>query len=108
MPRPARLLCIGKDPDLLRTRCAVLSQSGYDAQAVMLEEAESLLRTSEFDLVIVSAGLSAWERGSILLAAGKTSTLVLTELTLADDLLAQVERLLSLATQQGECPPRLE
>jgi DNA-binding response OmpR family regulator len=96
--RPARLLCVGKEQELLQTRCAVLSQSGHDAQSATLEEAEILLRTSKFDLVIVSAWLSEWERGRILAAAGKTPTLVLTELTLAEDLLAQVERLLPSTT----------
>jgi DNA-binding response OmpR family regulator len=87
--RPARLLCVGKEPELLQTRCAVLSRSGYDAQPVIVGEAESLLRTSEFDLVVISAWLSEWEKGHILSAAGETPTLVLTELTFADDLLAK-------------------
>ena len=101
MPRPARLLCVGNEPELLRTRCAVLRRSGYDAQSVMLEEAESLLRTSEFDLMIVSAWLSDWERGSILSSAGKTPAYVLTELTLADKLLEEVARLLAAGSQWG-------
>jgi DNA-binding response OmpR family regulator len=96
--RPARLLCVGKEPELLEIRCAVLESAGYDAQAVTLEEAESLLRMSEFDLVIVSAWLSEWERGRILAAAGETPALVLTELTLADKRLAKVERMLQPAT----------
>jgi hypothetical protein len=66
MPRPGRLLCVGKDPELLRTRCAVLGSAGYNAKSAVLPEAETLLRTEEFDLIIVSAGLSDWERGRIL------------------------------------------
>jgi hypothetical protein len=96
--RPARLLCVGKELELLQTRCAVLNQSGYDTLAATLTEAESILRTPTFDLVIVSAWLSEWERGRILAAAGETPALVLTEVTLAEDLLAQVERLLTSAT----------
>jgi DNA-binding response OmpR family regulator len=96
--RPARLLCVGKELELLQTRCAVLNQSGYDALAATLEEAQILLHTSKFDLTIVSAWLSEWERGRILAAAGKTPSLVLTELTLAEDLLAKVERMLQPAT----------
>jgi DNA-binding response OmpR family regulator len=92
--RPARLLCVGKEPELLETRCAVLSHFGYDAQSTTLPEAEVLLRTSKFDLVIVSAWLSEWERGRILLAAGETPTLVLTQLTVAKELLGKVERML--------------
>jgi hypothetical protein len=42
-----------KEPDLLETRCAVLSQSGYDAQSASLQEAETLLLGEKFDLIIV-------------------------------------------------------
>ena len=94
--RPARLLCAGKDPGLLQTRCAVLERSGYHAQPAVLPEVETILRTEEFDLIIVSAWLGEWEKGQILSAAGKTPALMLTELTFADNLLAQVERMLSV------------
>jgi hypothetical protein len=97
-PRPARLLCVGKDPEPLQTRCAVLNHAGYNAQIVMLEEVERLMRMSEFDLVIVSAWLSDEEKGRILSAAGETPILVLTGLTLAKDLLAKVERMLQPAS----------
>jgi hypothetical protein len=96
--RPARLLCVGKELELLQTRCAVLNQFGCDTLAATLTEAESILRTSTFDLVIVSAWLSEWERSRILAAARETPALVLTEVTLAEDLLAQVEQLLASAT----------
>ena len=46
--RPARLLCVGRELELLQTRCAVLNQSGYDTLAATLAEAESILRVSEF------------------------------------------------------------
>jgi hypothetical protein len=62
--RPTRLLCVGRDLDYLRTRCAVLSQSGYDAQSATVPEAELLLLTEEFDLIIVSAFLDEWERAA--------------------------------------------
>lgn len=88
-----RLLCVGKDPDLLQTRCAVLGQSGYDARSATVAEAEPLLHTEQFDLVIVSAFLDEEEKGRILTAAGKMSTLVLKGLTLAPELLVEVERL---------------
>jgi hypothetical protein len=93
--RPARLLCIGTEVDSLPTRCAVLNYRGYEAKSATVAEAEILLRTDEFDLVIVSAWLDEWERGCILTAAGKTLTLVLTELTPVEQLLAQVKRLLN-------------
>jgi hypothetical protein len=92
---PARLLCAGIDPGLLQTRCAALQQGGYHAQPATLVDVGTLLDAQKFDLVIVSAWLDEWERGCILAAAGKTPTLVLTELTPAEQLLAQVKRLLS-------------
>jgi hypothetical protein len=97
--RPARLLCVGKNVDLLETRCAVLGSAGYNAKSAALPEAATLLATEEFDLVIVSAWLSEWEDRHIRSAAGKTPTLVLTELTLADKLLAEVQRLLGKRTK---------
>jgi hypothetical protein len=39
--------------DHLETRCAVLIRSGYQAEAAVLPEAETILLTEEFDLVIV-------------------------------------------------------
>ena len=92
--RLTRLLCVGKDPALLRTRCAVLSQSGYDARSATVSEAELLLLTEEFDLIIVSAFLDEWEKGRVLAAAGTMPTLVLRGLTLAPALLVEVERVL--------------
>jgi hypothetical protein len=99
--RSARLLCVGKELDLLRTRCDVLSQSGYDGQSASLEEAEALLLKEEFDLVIVSAWLTESERDRILAAAGLTPTLVLHKLTFAPELLAEVERRLSSTRQES-------
>jgi hypothetical protein len=91
---PARLLCVGNGIDHLRTRCAVLDSVGYEAEPAFLPEAVNLLRTKEFDLVIVSAWMEEWEKGRILAAAGKTPALVLEGLTPADKLLAQVKQML--------------
>ena len=93
-PRSARLLCVGTDLELMETRCAVLSKSGYDAQSATISDAEILLRREEFDLIIVSAWLSDSERYRVLAAAGSTPTYVMEGLTLASELLAEVERLL--------------
>jgi hypothetical protein len=76
--RPARLLCVGEDLKLLQTRCAVLERNGYRGQSAMLPEVEDLLRSQEFDLLIVSAWLSEREKAKILITAGKTPALVLT------------------------------
>jgi hypothetical protein len=72
-----RLLCIGTELDSLQTRSAVLNHCGYDAKSATIPEAEILLRTEEFDLVILSAFLSQEERGRLILAARDTPTLVL-------------------------------
>jgi hypothetical protein len=55
---------------------------------------------SEFDLVIVSAWLRDGEKAHILSVIGETPTLVLTELMLADKLLAKVELMLLGASQE--------
>jgi hypothetical protein len=60
----------------------------------MVSEAELLLLTEEFDLIIVSAFLDDLEKGRILAAAGATPTLMLRGLTLAPHLLVEVERML--------------
>jgi DNA-binding response OmpR family regulator len=91
--RPVRLLCTGDEAYLLHSRCAVLRDSGYQAQAATLQEAEILLRTEKYDLVIISAWLSESER------AGETPSYVLRGLTFTSELRAQVDRLLSPVNQ---------
>jgi hypothetical protein len=90
----ARLPCVGEDTQSLEFRCAVLQRAGYHATPASVPEAETFLRTEHFDLVIVSAWLQEGENEKVVTSAGKTPTLVLTRLTLAQDLLGQVERLL--------------
>jgi len=103
--RPARLLCAGNELDHLQRRCAVLGANGYDAKSATVAEAEILLRTEEFDLVIVSAFLSQEEQGSTISAAGDTPTVVLKGLTFAPQLLAEVEWLLSESKTRGDLTP---
>jgi DNA-binding response OmpR family regulator len=98
---PARILCIGKDSGLLRSRCAVLTHAGYHAEAVMFADAESLLRTAEFDLIILSAILSGEERDHIsAFIRGTVPILALKKLTFASELLAEIEQRLQ-QTRQG-------
>jgi DNA-binding response OmpR family regulator len=87
-----RLLCVGNELDHLESRCAVLNHSGYDAKSATVAEAMKLLRTEEFDLVIVSALLSQEERRSVISAAGNTPTLVLDGVTFPRELLGKVAR----------------
>jgi DNA-binding response OmpR family regulator len=97
--KPARLLCVGRERYLLETRCAVLAQSGYDARSATLFEAEDLLRTEKYDLVIVSALLSDEEKTRILtVVAGSSPILTLNGVTFASELLSEVERKLALST----------
>ena len=99
---PARILCIGKDSGLLRSRCAVLTHAGYHAEAVMFGEAESLLRTAEFDLIILSAILSGEEKDRISAFIGGTIPIVaLKKLTFASELLAEIEQRLQQTKQNS-------
>jgi hypothetical protein len=54
--RPLRLLCVGNGVDHLQTRCAILGSAGYKAKSAALPDAETLLRTEEFDLIMLPVG----------------------------------------------------
>jgi DNA-binding response OmpR family regulator len=87
-----RILCIEKDLALVETRCSVLEQAGYDASPI---EAESLLHSQAFDLIILSATLNHEEKRRIIAAAGsKIKILALSELTMPLELLSEVAKLL--------------
>ncbi len=102
LSNPARILCIGKDSGLLRSRCAILAHAGYDAQAVMFAEAKSLLQTAEFDLIILSAILTSEEREDISAFVGGTiPILALKKLTFASELLAEIEQRLHRTTRDS-------
>jgi hypothetical protein len=102
LSNPPRILCIGKDSGLLRSRCAVLTHAGYQADAVMFAEAENLLQTAEFDLIILSAILSGEERDHISAFIGGTiPILALKKLTFASELLAEIEYRLHRAKQDS-------
>jgi hypothetical protein len=100
MPGKVRILCVGKDERLLRTRCAVLFRCGYDPRYALYEDAQELMLHETFELIIISASLTNEECEHTLAAIrGRTSTIVLKGLTLAPDLLAEIER--HLASPQG-------
>jgi hypothetical protein len=102
LSNPPHILCIGKDSGLLRSRCAVLAHAGYDAQAVMFADAETLLRTTEFDLIILSAILTNEEREHVFEFIGdRVPILVLKKLTFASELLAEIEQRLHQAKQSS-------
>jgi DNA-binding response OmpR family regulator len=68
---PHACFALGMRQTYLESRCTLLRHSGYEAQASTLQEAEILLRTEKYDLVIISAWLSEWEGDQILPAAVK-------------------------------------
>lgn len=84
-----QILCVGNDPNLLEIH-GVLERAGYPSLPASIEDAEVLLRTEKFELVILSTGLSDDENGRILYVAGDTPALVFPELTLPQDLLSEV------------------
>jgi hypothetical protein len=95
-----RILCIGKDSGLLRSRCAVLAHAGYDAQYVMYPDAERLLTREPFALIILSAILSQEEKDLIWTIVGDTPPiLTLKKLVFASELLRDVEQRLGRVSQ---------
>ena len=103
LSQPAKLLCIGSDTELLRTRCAILARFGYDAEHVIYDEAEKLLSAEQFDLIIVSAFLSDRQKHNLRAIIGEgTPTIMLQGLTFATDLLALVHHRLADASQLSE------
>jgi DNA-binding response OmpR family regulator len=95
MSEGVRILCVGDESNLLSIRCEVLTQAGYSSQTATIAEAEHILTDQAFDLIIVSAFLSAANQQRVLSAAGDTPTIVLYGLTAAPELLAAVEARLS-------------
>jgi hypothetical protein len=68
----------------------------------MLAEAESVLQTAEFDLIILSAILSGEEREHISAFVGATiPILALKKLTFASELLADIEQRLQQTKQDS-------
>jgi DNA-binding response OmpR family regulator len=94
--KPARLLCVGREINLLRIRCEILTEFGYEAQSISLIEAEDLLRRDTFDLVILSASLNEQEKDRILeVIGGQMPTLQLSTMLLPTELLREVENRLA-------------
>jgi DNA-binding response OmpR family regulator len=91
-----RILSVGTDLYLLKTRQAVLASCGYDSLIATPEDFDEKLRSGRFDLVILSVMLSQEKTGHILakLPAG-TRPLVLERLMFPDQLLHFVAEALS-------------
>jgi hypothetical protein len=82
-----RILSIGTDLGLLKTRQAVLDACGYDSVIATPEDLEEKLRFGRFDLAILSRTLSEEQKRDIQakLPAG-TRPLVLDTLVFPDQL----------------------
>ena len=96
-----RLLSIGKDLPLLRTRCAVLASCGYEAELATVTEVGLRFARKRPDAIIVSAMLSDAELSQIAMATKGTPALVLQGFVSTKDLLAQVENLLKKTRRQN-------
>jgi hypothetical protein len=69
-----------------------LAQNGYDAVSSLFLEAEGILGSERFDLIVVSAFLSDQEKAEVLaIDDGMTPTIMLQGLTMAAELLTLVE-----------------
>ena len=89
-------MCVGREINLLRIRCEILTEFGYEAQAISLIEAEDLLHRDTFDLVILSASLSEQEKDRILeVIGGRMPILQLSTMLLPTELLRGVENRLA-------------
>jgi hypothetical protein len=103
----SRILCIGVDESLLRTRCAVLARIGHEALCTLFADAEGILRSERFDLIVVSAFLNAEEKAELIaIVDGKTPTIVLEGLTMAPELLTLVESRLAQSSIPAPNDPR--
>jgi hypothetical protein len=84
---PARILCLGRNAELLKSRCAILAYTGYKADAAIIPEGFEQLSAEKYDLVIISARL-AEENGDLL--PTDLPTLVLDGIVLPIELMHQV------------------
>lgn len=97
-----RVLCIGKDAGVLRSRVAVLEQAGYDALDVMVQDAGKLLQQERFDLIIFSAVVTEDEKEHIRSLDGNTTPiLALKKLVFASELLHEVENHLGTVSRSA-------
>jgi hypothetical protein len=85
----AKILCIEPHLAVLESRCAILKYSGYDAVSASPQLAEIVLRSQDFDLIVLS-NLSNSDLLKIINLADGTNVLVLYEVTSRTELLSLV------------------
>jgi DNA-binding response OmpR family regulator len=90
-----RILSVGIDSALLRTRQAVLMSQGYDCVTATARNVDEKLNAGRFDLVILSVMLEEKEKRRILATLpADTRPLALESLVLPDQLLDMVAKAL--------------
>jgi DNA-binding response OmpR family regulator len=86
-----RILCVGIDLGLLKTRQALLGSRGYDSLIATPEDFAEKLRSGKFHLVILSAMLSQEDKRLIQAKLpADTRLLVWERLVLPEELLRMV------------------
>ena len=85
-PGGVKVLCVELDVGFLKSRCAVLEHSGYDAASASPQVAEIVLRSQKFDLVVLSK-LSDIDLHRIINLADGEEVLVLEAFTGPSELL---------------------
>jgi hypothetical protein len=81
-----KILCVESNLAVLESRCAVLNVSGYDAASATPQGAEIVLRSQNFDLIVVSR-LSDSDLHRVNNLADGADMLVLGALTLPSEML---------------------
>jgi hypothetical protein len=90
-----RILSVGIDPSLLKTRQALLAANGYDGEIAIPGDVDEKLNSGYFDLVILSAMLSHDEKRHIQARIpAATRPLVLETLVWPKELLSLVSKAL--------------
>jgi hypothetical protein len=84
-----KILCVELDVGLLKSRCAVLKNAGYDSASASPHLAELMLRCQKFDLIVLSK-LSDSDLHRIINFADGADLLVLDGFTRPSELLSLV------------------
>ena|ERR1700761_2586568 len=88
-----RILCIGKDSGVLRSRCDLLESAGFTAESFIYPDGMERLQQEQFDLILLSAILSEEERNEIRTIVGTAAPiLVVPKTIMASSLLAEIDQ----------------
>ena len=92
-----RILCIGKDPTLLASRCGILNNEGYDAKASNVDGGFQVLQAGNFDVVILSGTLAKKHGEFVSDCPTNTQSLVIEGFLFPSQLLAALKQKLERA-----------